>query len=196
MGMHYFIISLVLAGSALAAGQCGIEPVELAPVTSGAKMVHVCVCDQAGNCAWGWAAEKSRSSDGILDAVANHSKTAQENERREEQIKALRLENEARRRQQLAAERGPRPPTSPTKAELRLHASIEAARAKHPDFNRVISDGYNPTPEIREIVSKSPVAGELAYRLAKNPEEYQRIAGLSKGMAARELRKIGDGLKN
>ena len=105
---------------------------------------------------------------------------------------SLRLANEARRRQ-IEEERGAKPPEGLhrwTKADQRFEASVHAARIRHPDFNQVISTDYNPTPQIRRLVFKSPVAGELAYWLAKNPQEYQRISALAKGPAMREIRKL------
>ncbi len=72
-------------------------------------------------------------------------------------------------------------------------ARQDAARAKFADYDeKVISGAHNwpCTPEMAEAIKTSDVGGELAYRLASNPEEARRISALPIIAQIRELGRL------
>lgn len=80
--------------------------------------------------------------------------------------------------------------------EARIKAAYsERAKAfssKTPDFQKVLED-VNHIPlslTLRDILLNSENGPELAYHLAKKPEEYERIARLSPTACAREIGKF------
>jgi hypothetical protein len=68
---------------------------------------------------------------------------------------------------------------------------VAAARQAHPDFDEVLEDVEIPiTPALQQALVESEHGAELAYQLAKNPAEAQRIMKLSPLAQARELGKL------
>ncbi len=66
-----------------------------------------------------------------------------------------------------------------------------AAKESLPDFERVLSESTAPmTKDMAEVLRDSEHGPALAYHLAKNPAEAERIARLSPLAAARELGRI------
>lgn len=62
---------------------------------------------------------------------------------------------------------------------------------KHPDFNEVLADIETPlSATVKEIIVSSEMGPELAYELAKNPEEFERVCKLPPLAAAREMGKL------
>lgn len=72
-----------------------------------------------------------------------------------------------------------------------FHERAEAVKAKHADFDAVVS---NPSLMINdgmaEFINDSESGPDLAYFLGKNPAKAAEIAGLSPIKAARELTRI------
>ncbi len=69
--------------------------------------------------------------------------------------------------------------------------SVNSARANHEDYDDVVR---NPelvmTNEVVDAIQTSDVAGEVAYHLASNPAEAERISKLSPLSIAREIGRI------
>lgn len=82
----------------------------------------------------------------------------------------------------------------------RVQASAEKARAAHDDFDSVMravaqDSSRDQVPQyVLNYLSESAEAGEVAYYLAKNPEESQRIAKLSPIRGIAELAKLEERL--
>lgn len=72
----------------------------------------------------------------------------------------------------------------------------EAFSEKAPDFDEVISevDDIQVSPAVRDIILNSEHGPELAYQLAKNRKEYERICSLPPLTAAKEMGKLEDRL--
>lgn len=77
------------------------------------------------------------------------------------------------------------------KAAATFLESVNSARANHADYDDVVR---NPdlvmTHAVVDAIQTSEVAGEVAYHLAKNPAEAERISKLSPLSVAREIGKI------
>lgn len=63
-------------------------------------------------------------------------------------------------------------------------------RAEHEDFDEVLEAAPEISPAMQVVIVDSELGAELAYELAKHPEEITRIAKLPPIAAARELGKI------
>lgn len=72
-----------------------------------------------------------------------------------------------------------------------FQARADAARAKLPDFDEVVGMSEAPMSQpMAEAIIDSDVGPQLTYYLAKNPQEAERIAGLSPVRAIREIAAI------
>ncbi|MDP2735039.1 MAG: hypothetical protein Q8P12_02425, partial [bacterium] len=67
-----------------------------------------------------------------------------------------------------------------TQREELAKKAFEAGRAAHPDFDDVVEEAGDVviTDPMDYAILRSEHPGEILYRLANNPEEAQRIAGL------------------
>ena len=71
--------------------------------------------------------------------------------------------------------------------------SVEKVRDKYDDYDEVTQDeGFNPTPAMARAMLESDQKAEIAYYLAKNPEEMERIAKMSPLRQAAEVLKLED----
>lgn len=77
-------------------------------------------------------------------------------------------------------------------AQASLQAQLQAAQAKHPDFEDVMeSVAHIPVPAaVNEALLTSPHAAEIMYQLAANPAELARISALPPLAAAREIGRL------
>jgi hypothetical protein len=80
-----------------------------------------------------------------------------------------------------------------------LKAQTEAAREKHPDFDRVLSAAQGTAADqvpqfVLNYLWESDASAELVYYLAKHPEESQRIGKLKPIRGVAELGKLEDQL--
>lgn len=73
-----------------------------------------------------------------------------------------------------------------------FNEQVAAAKAKYSDWNEVFEAVEAPlTPTMQQAIVETPELGaELAYELAKNPTECERIAGLSPAAQIREIGKL------
>jgi hypothetical protein len=71
-------------------------------------------------------------------------------------------------------------------------SKINQARADYSDYDAVMEDSQDIriTPEVAEAIQSSELGGDIAYYLAKNPVEAERINSLSPIAAAREIGRI------
>lgn len=72
---------------------------------------------------------------------------------------------------------------------------MSQAAAKHADFHEVVVEGaqrnaWDCTPTMLQALQDSEVGGDLAYHLAKNPDDARRIAALSPVSQVRELGRL------
>lgn len=68
---------------------------------------------------------------------------------------------------------------------------VNEAKKEMSDYEEVISESsVRFSPEIQEAIVSSPLAAHVAYALAKDPENAERIASLSPAAAAREIGRI------
>lgn len=84
-------------------------------------------------------------------------------------------------------------------AQARIKANADAVRKEHPDFDQVMrSVQSTPADRVPQFVLnyifESENSARIAYYLAKNPAESQRIAQLKPITGIRELGKIEDSL--
>ena len=71
--------------------------------------------------------------------------------------------------------------------------SVEKARAKYDDYDEKVQDeSFNPSPAMARAMLESDQKAEIAYYLASNPEEMERIAKLSPLRQAAEILKLED----
>lgn len=56
---------------------------------------------------------------------------------------------------------------------------LDAARGKYKNFDSVVESEVTLTPYMRDALLESEAGGDLAYWLGSNPDEAERIAGLS-----------------
>lgn len=80
------------------------------------------------------------------------------------------------------------------KASKEWESQAAKARAKYDDFDDALKSAQNPSNAVFAFMSESPVQAELAYHLASNPDEYDRINQLTLAQATRELTRIEDKL--
>lgn len=77
----------------------------------------------------------------------------------------------------------------------RFQDSSEKARDKYDDYDElVMSDKNKVTPTMAALIADTDEPGEIAYYLAKNPEEARRIASLPPTKAAMAIGKLEDKL--
>jgi len=68
---------------------------------------------------------------------------------------------------------------------------MDAAMEKYPDFEeKVFNPNLKITPEMRYVLDRSEQGWDVAYYLANNPAEANRIASLDDKLAAKEIGKI------
>lgn len=84
--------------------------------------------------------------------------------------------------------------------EAKYQAAVPAALEKYPDYDEVVTkgaEGENPAwvcpPIVALGIRDSEVGTDIAYHLAKNPEESRRIAGLNNLEQAREFGRLEGG---
>jgi hypothetical protein len=205
--MKFAAMALPICAVSIAlAGTCGVAPVDLKPIPPPgySDVARACVCDSLGQtCRWAWVGVKDSAANPraittttIDPAIAGYNPMAVANANQkaaadiaeqqartkliEEQTRALRAENEKRN-----------PPTRIPVKQTKLDASMRRARMNHEDFDSVIdSADFQMTPTVRKAVLKSQEPAEVAYWLAKHPEENRRISSLSSGSAKAEITKI------
>jgi len=72
-------------------------------------------------------------------------------------------------------------------------ASKAKARQKYADYDEVTqAEEFNPTPAMARAMLESDLKAEIAYYLASNPEEQERISKLSPLRQAAEVIKLED----
>jgi hypothetical protein len=77
------------------------------------------------------------------------------------------------------------------KADAHFAEQMDKARAKFADFDDVMASvDVEISNDAARALRESDVAGELAYWLAKRPEEAEKLASMSYGAAARFLGRI------
>jgi hypothetical protein len=114
-----------------------------------------------------WKSEQKEAK--ILDKVRQESKQTQEQQEAEKQGKAV---------MEIFVKRA------------------DASVAKHPDWKEVVYDEDSPITQIQAgsvmdgFILDSEQGTELLYHLAKNPDDFTRIAALGPFAQARELHKI------
>lgn len=70
-------------------------------------------------------------------------------------------------------------------------ASVEKTREKYDDYDeKVQAESFNPTPQMARAMLESDHKAEIAYYLASNPEEMERIAKLSPARQMAETLKL------
>lgn len=67
---------------------------------------------------------------------------------------------------------------------------VTAARARHEDYDQVVTDQVPISPAMAEVMVASEHGAEVAYYLGSNPEEAARIAKLSPAAAGAALARI------
>jgi hypothetical protein len=75
-----------------------------------------------------------------------------------------------------------------------VKTQVEAARARHDDYDQVVTDQVPISPAMAEVLVASDHGAEVAYFLGSNPDEAARIALLSPARAGAELARIEAGL--
>ena len=75
-----------------------------------------------------------------------------------------------------------------------VKTQVDAARARHDDYDQVVTDQVPISPAMAEVLVASDHGAEVAYFLGSNPDEAARIAILSPARAGAELAKIESGL--
>ena len=87
--------------------------------------------------------------------------------------------------------------TERTKTVDSWNKRIAAATAEMPDFEEVLASSDVPmTPPMQQAIMESDIGPKLAYYLANNPEEAEKIAGMSPIGAIRTLGRIEERLSN
>lgn len=84
-------------------------------------------------------------------------------------------------------------------AAARVKANADKARKAHPDFDKVMASVANTDADrvpqfVLNYIFESESGAEIAYHLAKNPEESKRIATLKPILGLAELGKLADKL--
>ena len=76
-------------------------------------------------------------------------------------------------------------------AQTEWSKRAEAAKAKHADYDEILSDAQIPIPAaMHEAIFTDSNGPEVAYHLATHPDEAKRIAALAPVAAVRELGKL------
>ena len=84
-----------------------------------------------------------------------------------------------------------------TKTVESWNKRIAAATAEMPDFEEVLTSSDVPmTPPMQQAIMESDIGPKLAYYLANNPEEAEKIARMSPIGAIRTLGRIEERLAN
>ncbi|HEY6022070.1 MAG TPA: hypothetical protein VIY48_20035, partial [Candidatus Paceibacterota bacterium] len=73
-------------------------------------------------------------------------------------------------------------------------AQIAAGQAKYPDFQEVVSEVVMPNSIITEILD-SEIGHDLAYHLAQNPVELDRISALPQNKQIKEIARLEDKIR-
>jgi hypothetical protein len=112
-----------------------------------------------------------------------------------EYIAKKQIESTLTARERAQAEH--REATERTKTVDSWNKRIAAATAEMPDFEEVLASSDVPmTPPMRQAIMESDIGPKLAYYLANNPEEAEKIAGMSPIGAIRTLGRIEERLSN
>lgn len=79
-----------------------------------------------------------------------------------------------------------------SKTQAEWLSKINQARTDYPDYDTVMEDAVDIPiePAVAEAIQSSDLGGDIAYYLAKNPEEALRINSLTPMVAAREIGRI------
>jgi hypothetical protein len=84
-----------------------------------------------------------------------------------------------------------------TKTAESWNKRVASATAEMPDFEDVLASSDVPmTPAMQQAIMESDIGPRLAYHLAKNPEEAEKIAGMNPIGAIRALGRIEERLAN
>lgn len=71
------------------------------------------------------------------------------------------------------------------------HARAVAFAQDHDDFDEALNSVKTPmSPAVEQAIFESEVGPEIAYTLAKNPKEFERLCNLPYGTAMREMGKL------
>ena len=112
-----------------------------------------------------------------------------------EYIAKKQIESTLTARERAQAEH--REATERTKTVDSWNKRIAAATAEMPDFEEVLASSDVPmTPPMQQAIMESDIGPKLAYYLANNPEEAEKIAGMSPIGAIRTLGRIEERLSN
>ena len=81
---------------------------------------------------------------------------------------------------------------SKSQTQVEWASKITQARADYADYDTVMEDAQDIPiePAVAEAIQSSDLGGDIAYYLAKNPDEASRINSLSPMAAAREIGRI------
>lgn len=71
-----------------------------------------------------------------------------------------------------------------------VKAQVEAARARHADYDQVVTDKVPISQAMAEVMVGSEHGADIAYYLGQNPAEAKRIAALSPAKAGAALARI------
>lgn len=77
-----------------------------------------------------------------------------------------------------------------TSQQATVKAQVEAARARHADYDQVVTDKVPVSAAMAEVMVASEQGAEIAYYLGQNPQEAARIAKLTPAQAGAALAKI------
>jgi len=106
------------------------------------------------------------------------------------QIESTLTEREQRQKAEREA-------TERTKTADSWNKRIAAATVEMPDFEEVLASSDVPmTPSMQQAIMESDIGPRLAYYLANNPDEAEKIAGMSPIGAIRTLGRIEERLSN
>lgn len=106
---------------------------------------------------------------------------------------------DAKMKERDAKEAQQRAEAQQAEAAARVKANADKARKAHPDFDKVMAAVANTEADrvpqfVLNYIFESESGAEIAYHLAKNPEESKRIATLKPILGLAELGKLADTL--
>lgn len=106
---------------------------------------------------------------------------------------------DAKMKERDAKEAQERAEAQQAEAAARVKANADKARKAHPDFDKVMASVANTDADrvpqfVLNYIFESDSGAEIAYHLAKNPEESKRIASLKPILGLAELGKLADTL--
>lgn len=107
---------------------------------------------------------------------------------------------DAKMKERDAKEAQQRADAQQAEAAARVKANADKARKAHPDFDKVMAGVANTDADrvpqfVLNYIFESDSGAEIAYHLAKNPEDSKRIASLKPILGLAELGKLADKLQ-